>query len=197
MQVRANLEAAAISLKIVAEKGAAKLTLAIDGEEAPEVAPGAEQLVRRHAKIAIAGWGRIEIARGSDSRSVDQIEDELGVLDRQFADLVASFGVYARDASALDQLRSRAAEKKIRDGEIDKKQIEFSQMAPNGLEPLQNELASLRARHANQTTPAETSPGLPAELDKLDQLAQQLKKEIGSSEADVDSLRKRDRSGQV
>ena len=151
-QLRAELEAALITLSVVPEPGAAAPRLAIDDTPALVVAAPADgspirRSVRRRAEITIPGWGRVELTRGSDARSLDQIEADLGELDRHFADGLAPFGVAAADPMALDQLRGLAADKKVRDPELKRKDEEIARLAPKGLDALREELAQLEKRH--------------------------------------------------
>jgi DNA repair exonuclease SbcCD ATPase subunit len=195
-QLRADLEAAAIALTLVPDPGAPAPRLTIDGASAFEAAPPnsgmpVRHFVRRQAQIAIPGWGRANLSRGSDARSVDAIEGELKELDRKFADGVAPFGVPARDAAALDQLRHLAAEKKLRDPELQRKQDEIVRLAPQGLDPLRQEVAGLdKTRQANEAV-AVSQPGrppLPSDAAELDSLAGQLKKDIKEYDTSIATL---------
>ena len=189
-QARADLEAAAITVMLSPEPGAAVPRLAIDGAPAVEARPAAEEtalrrLVRRRAEIAIPGWGRVELARGSDARSLDQIESDLIELDRQFAEGLAPFGVGAGDPTGLDQLRRLAAEKAVRDPELKRKQEEVHRLAPDGLDPLREEAARLeKLLSASDADPGSSrlNENLPAAVDDLEQLAGQLKKDIEDNE---------------
>ena len=147
-RAQANLEAATILLTLVPEFGARVATLTIDG--APAADTGAliagvpiRHPIRRRAEIIIPGWGGAELTRGSDVRGLDQIEAELRELDRNFAEELAPFGVSAGDATALDQLRGLAADKKVGEPELQRRQEEIDRLAPRGLDPLREELVQL------------------------------------------------------
>ncbi len=146
-RARAELEAAAIGLSLIPLSGAAALELTLDGGPTEHVgnADGTpiRRSIRRRAEIAIPGWGRAELIRGSDARSLDQVENELQVLEQEFADGLAPFGLAGADSAALDQMRGLAAEKKIRAPELARKQEEAKRLAPKGIDPFREEVAQL------------------------------------------------------
>ena len=100
------------------------------------------RLVRRQAEIAIPGWGRVEVTRGSDARSLDQIERDLSELDRGFAEVLAPFGLAAGNPTALDQLRRLVAEKNARDPVLRERQDQINRLAPKGLDPLRDQVST-------------------------------------------------------
>ena len=196
-RLRAELEAAAIALSLVPNPGAATPSLTIDGAQPVEAGPMAGglpivRLVRRRAEIVVPGWGRIELNRGSDARSLDQIEHALNDLESQFAEALAPYGVPAGDPTALDQIRNLAAEKKVRDPDLKNKQDEFDHLAPNGLDSLREEIARIEKRREASGSEIESQPGH-AELSQdptdLDRLATRLKKDIDANESDVNALK--------
>jgi chromosome segregation ATPase len=192
-QLRAELEAAALMLTLVPDPGAAVPHLVIDGIPTEQVLRETDrtyirQAVRRRAEIAIPGWGRVGLLRGSDARSLDEIEDELKELERRFAEKLAPFGVAIGDPKALDQLRNLAAEKKLRDPEMKRKQNEMTKIAPNGLEPLHTEVARLeKLHHARESEVISQSSRIQLPLDEvlLEQMTRQLKKDIGELETNI------------
>ena len=109
---RTSLDAAAMAFALIAEPGASPATLAIDGAPAIPIPAGPEGrwAVRRRAELAIPGWGRVEVTRGSDARGLDAIERDLVALDRDFRDGIAPFGLAGREPDALERLRTAAAE---------------------------------------------------------------------------------------
>jgi len=137
---RSALEASAIALEIVLESGAEKPSVALD-ERPPEELSGSLS-VRRRASLAISGWGRIELKRGSDARALDEIETELRNLDRTFANELAPFGI-AADDGALQSLRERIADQRIRTIEIAAADAALSNVAPRGIDALRAEFARL------------------------------------------------------
>ena len=197
-RLRAELEAALITLSVVPEPGAAAPRLAID--ETPSLVVGAPadgspiwRSVRRRAEITIPGWGRVELTRGSDARGLDLIEADLGELDRQFAMALAPFGVAPADPMALDQLRALAADKKVRDPELKRKDEEIARLAPKGLDALREELAQLEKRHqAAESALALRSQGVYrlADAAEMEGLAGKLKKDIAENEKSVATLQK-------
>ncbi len=159
-QSRADLEAAAIALTLLPERGAVVPRLAIDGAAGVEAGPATDatpirRAIRRRAEITIPGWGCAEITRGSDARSLDQIEDDLNDLDRRFAEVLEPFGVAAADPTALDRLRNLAAEKKVREPELKRKQDEMDRLAPKGLGSV-----ARRGRGVGEAPPGERRPRL-------------------------------------
>jgi len=195
-QLRAELEAALIRLSLVPEPGAAAPRLAID--ETPAFVIGAPtdgspfwRSVRRRAEITIPGWGRVELTRGSDARGLDQIEVDLGELDRRFAEGLAPYGVAAGDPVALDLLRGLAADKAVRDPELKRKQEEIERLAPRGLDSLREELAQLEKRlEAAESELSSRSQGahLLADAPEMERLAGQLKKDIAVNEKNAATL---------
>lgn len=185
-QLRAELDAAAIALFWVLDPDAARPILTIDGTSAPNDTSD-RYLIRRRAELTIPGWGRAKIERGEDARDLGHIEQELGELERQFADGLALFGIAASDRTALDSLRSLAAEKKVRDPELKRKQDEFNRIAPQGLEPLQHELARLE----NLVQANEAAIGGVSLTDDLDRIAEQLTREISDTQARITSIEQR------
>ncbi len=176
-RARAELDAAAITLTVWRDPDSPEPRIVVDGapaKSAPSVAdqPGSLYRIRHRAEIAIPGWGRADVQRGSDSRGLDQIEDNLGALDRQFAEQVAPFGVVPGDPGALDQLQALAADKKFREPELKRCQDELRRLAPDGLDALREHKAELERRiHARREQLGESAPDLvsldPAQLDRL------------------------------
>ena len=195
-KLRADLEAAAIALALVPDPGATVARLTLDG--APEMAaePPADGTpirysVRRRAEIAIPGWGRTELTRGSDARSLDQIEIDLAELDRQFAAALASFGVAAGDPAALHQLRTFAADKKVRDPELKRMQDEIKRLAPKGFDPLREQVAQLEMiLHAGDSVAGSPmgSNDFPTTAADLEQLGDQLEGDLGRNASSVRAL---------
>ncbi len=194
-QSRADLEAAAIALTLVPKPGAAVPSLEVDGAAAVQAAPSADGApisysFRRRAEITIPGWGRVEVLRGSDARSLDELENDLHELDRNFAEGLAPFGVAAGDPKALDELRRLEAEKKLRDPRLQDKQHDVDRFAPRGLEPLRQELTRLEKLSLSRESAA-GSPTLNADIPfdpiELEKEAVRLKEEIDASQDNVNA----------
>ncbi len=188
----AELEAAALALTLNPQPGAAAPRLVIDGvpEQATDGAPG-RHAVRRRVEITIPGWGRVELTRGADARSLDEIERELHELDRAFAEGLAPFGLTAGDAAALDVLRNRSAEKKVRDTELLSKQQELKRLAPHGLDPLRQEVARLERLQQAGELAAEARSGLgplPLDAAELERITADLKKDIEDNNTAISAL---------
>jgi len=189
-RLRANLEAAAIALTLAPESGAAVARLVIDGAAAVEAGTPTSGTpvrcsVRRRAEITIPGWGRAELTRGSDARSLYQIEHDLNELDHAFADGLAPFGIAAGDPAPLDRLRDLAAEKKVRDPEMKSKKDEIGRLAPRGVDRLQEEAGELENRLLATEAGAESAVGdndLPSATGELERLATQLKETIDAND---------------
>lgn len=193
-QLRADMAAAAISVTLEPAPGAAWPTLTIDGHSEKTTVPANRAssihgLIRRDAQIDIPGWGKARIQRGSDARDLDEIENELGKLDRQFATEAGSFGVVAEVPTALDQLRNRAAEKKLRDPDLKRRQEEIDRLAPKGLEPIEQEIT--RLENLLGAIPNETHADLPTDRVDLDRLADRLKADIGDIQKKVSATEDR------
>lgn len=189
----AELDAAAIAITLVGEPGAARANLTIDGVAVRQDGTAAGEApsrhsVRRHAAIVIPGWGRAEISRGSDARSLDEIEKELNKVELAFADGLAPFGIPASDPAALDRLRTLAAEKKAREPELLSKEAELKRLAPKGLDQLRQDVAQLENRLLAKESAPETT-GHPRDLETsdgdLDELAANLEAEINANHEGV------------
>ncbi len=146
--LRADLDAAAITLRLSPDAGAAPPLLVIDSAAPEQPAstadgPAIERPIRRNAEITLPGWGRLELSRGSDARSLDEIEAELQILDRSFSDTIAPFGIPAGDPTALDRLRGLFADQLARDPEVQRLTEEVSRLAPKGVDHLRQEVARL------------------------------------------------------
>jgi DNA repair exonuclease SbcCD ATPase subunit len=195
-RLRAELDAAAISLILIPDPGASAPRLAIDGAPFMDATlPGEGGLIRRsirrRAETTLPGWGRAEITRGSDKRSLDQIEDELNELERAFAEAVAPFGFPAMDGSVLDCLRALAADKQVRDAEIERKAEDIDRLAPRGLDRLREEVAGLEKKlHAFESALASIliEDDLPVGADGLEQLGGRLHEEIETCRTGIDNL---------
>lgn len=195
-RLRADLEAGAIVLKLAPEVGAAIPRISIDRELDAEVAfpsngTPLSRLIRRTAEIAIPGWGHAEITRGSDSRSFDEIENELVSMDRTFGELLAPFGVVAGDSEALDLARTLAAEKKLRDAESESLKEELTRLAPKGHDSLREQVSrlvnQLKASEANRDSQSEIAQ-LPSEMEELEKLVFDLREELQDNESAVAEL---------
>jgi DNA repair exonuclease SbcCD ATPase subunit len=174
-RLRAELNAASLTLEIAPEPGGAAADLVIDGGRPQSISPAAgttTQAVRRQAALTIAGWGRVEIRRGSAETSLDDLEQALKQCDEEFANLVAPYGISPRDEDALNTLIDRAAAQKSLHEQIDRKKRELKQQASQGLAPLAERVRDLKAKLA---AAAELeSPGaepLPEGADELEEAA--------------------------
>src|SRR5262249_8104904 len=88
---QAELDAAAIAVLVVPDPGAVSPSLAIDGAQSLEAGQRSDGQpivcsVRRRAEIVVPGWGRVELTRGSNTRSLDQIERDVNDLEARFAE---------------------------------------------------------------------------------------------------------------
>jgi predicted nucleic acid-binding Zn-ribbon protein len=171
-KLRANLEAASMVLCLRPDADAALPRVTIDGSVVDHDS-SARHLIRTRAELTIPGWGRIELTRGSDARTVEQMKDELQELDCEFADLLAPFRIDGLDPAALDQVRALAAEKKVRDADLQRRRKELERIAPQGIEPLRNEVLRLDQLAAS----AADMPGSD-DSRALDSLCGQLKEEL-------------------
>ncbi len=185
-QLQANLAAAAIALTLIADAGATGPRLVIDGDVSADPGRSADGTphrlsIRRRAEIAIPGWGRLELTRGSDARSIDQIEADLGALDRSFAEGLAPFGIPAADPSALDRLRGLAADKALRDPEMIRKLEEIDRLAPRGLDESRQAVADLE-RLVSASDPGMRNGDLPADVGELAKLDARIRQDLRENE---------------
>ena len=192
-RARAELDASTIDLTLLPDPGAAAAALLIDGTPAAGAGPTPDRgpirhSIRRRAEIAVPGWGRVEVIRGADARSLDQIEDELGRLERQFAEWLAPFGIAPSDPTALDQLRGSAAEGKLRAPELKRRSEDLAQLAPDGLDALRGEADELGRRLQARDSDLGGEPlhaSSPPDAGQLDGAIDDLKECIRDNEAEV------------
>jgi hypothetical protein len=194
-KARADLEAAALRVILLPDAQAATPRLAIDGAPAKDAKPPAngapfEYFVRRRAEMAFPGWGRAEVTRGSDSRTLDQVETALQELDRLFGDGVAPFGIAATEPTALDQLRALAAEKKVRDPKVTRRKNELDGLVPAGIDVMRQEVCRLEKLYQAASSEVVSQWGLPdltndvGELDRIaDALAGKIAENAGRAAA--------------
>ena len=189
-KLRADLDAAAITLVLIPDAGAVAPRVAIDGgpaetAEVPDGGTTIERSIRRRAEIAIPGWGTAELTRGSDTRSLEQLEAELADLDRCFGKEIAPFGVVADDPASLDRLHGLVAACNARRPEHQRKQSDLNREAPRGLEPLRQELARLeKTALANEsvTRSPTTLTQMSDDVALLERLQTRLNDDIEASE---------------
>jgi DNA repair exonuclease SbcCD ATPase subunit len=186
VKLQADLQAAAISLSLQPDPGAPPPRLGVDGETlavAESASDGApiKRAVRRRAEIVLPGWGRIELIRGADARSLDQIEGELADLDRVYQSMLAPFGIGAGDPAPLDLLRQRLAEKNVREPNLIRTQDELRRLAPDGMDRMRQQVARLEQLVAsNKSAAASSTAGgdLVEDSATLQALDERLKREI-------------------
>lgn len=191
---RAELEACGISVTLVPEPGAPAARLATDGASSVEAAGnGSAQryAIRRRAEILIPGWGRAEIARGSDARGIDQIEQELRDLDGEFAVGLARFGIAPSDPTALQQLYGLIAAQRLREPLAATKLKDLQKLAPNGLDALRQEVSGLRNRcAAAEAELTLKSFGNGVTDDDLDRQTERLDADLAAHEAESAALQR-------
>ena len=187
--LRAELIASAIALTLILDVGATDPLIVLDGKgkavgQSPTDAP-IECSIRRRAEIGIPGWGRIEVKRGADVRSLDQIEGELGRLEQAAMQTLATFGIPMDHPAPLERLREFAAEKKLRDPQMERKRNLIEELAPAGLEPLRQELARLENLSAASESAGTANPDLPVTAAELGQLADRLKEALDTNQVNI------------
>ncbi len=103
---QAQIDAAAMALLLKPAPEAPPATLVLDGEAPTLINHAGRWAARRHLSLTLPGWGTIEIARGTDSRQLEDIEREVDRLDREFRSQIAPFGLSGDESDALDRLRA-------------------------------------------------------------------------------------------
>jgi DNA repair exonuclease SbcCD ATPase subunit len=191
-RLRADHEAASMNLTLDPETGASPTQLAIDGGTPRDLPISGEPILRaarRKAEMLIAGWGRVELSRGTGSANLDQIESDLRQCDEEFANTVTPLGISATDPQALDLLVDRASEHRLRNPDLDTKRKELEQLAPEGVGALHTKVVGLRTKLADGLAigPPDAER-LPAEQGELDKLADDLKQQIEAKDRDIKTL---------
>jgi hypothetical protein len=159
--VRARLDAAAIQLLINPQQGVPAAHVAIDGGSSnrPALATGApaqRHLVRLQADVEIPDWGTVTVKRGSDTRTISELETELEELEKAFAEGVAPYEVTAADLRALDRLVERQVHRAHHNKTHKALEAELRKLAPKGLDPLR---ANVNELNAKLVAPAASSDG--------------------------------------
>ena len=191
-RLRADREAASLNLRLVPDAGASAAQLAVDGGPLRDV-PGFDapivHAVRRKADLLIGGWGRVEVSRGPVAGDIDDIENELRTCDEEFANAVTPLGISASDPKALDLLLDRAAEHRQRNPQLVQKRKDLKQAAPKGPDALHTKVVKLETELADipATDPADPEP-LPVEQGDLEKLAANLKSQMETQDADIQTL---------
>jgi DNA repair exonuclease SbcCD ATPase subunit len=190
-RLRAELQAAGILLIVRPDAGAAAPNVTLDGIARPPrflLADGTaiQAEIKQNAEIAIPGWGLVQVARVSDGRSLAQLLADTNRLDKQFAELVAPFGL-AGDES-LHELRARAAAFDARQAEQRRLQAELHSQAPHGIDALRRELS--RGAEMTMTVSAEElvqqSAMLKVELDANAASIRAIEQAIESLDNEID-----------
>jgi DNA repair exonuclease SbcCD ATPase subunit len=180
-QLRAELNAASISLDLIPENGTVTGELVVDGGPRQTLdlnGAAVNKSVRRNASLAIPHWGRVEIRRGTAATNLDQLERHLRECEEQFAAGIAPFGVSASDPQALDLLIDRAARQRQQQLDLAKTKKDFKLIAPQGLAPLLAKVTELQTKVADAAQAAqESDEALPTEQSALESLAAQVKVE--------------------
>ncbi|MBX3401710.1 MAG: hypothetical protein KF873_23525, partial [Gemmataceae bacterium] len=169
VRLRADLDAAAMSLSVVPDSGTAAARLALDGAAPAELSNSPKPIaVRRKAELSIPLWGRIELSRGTGSSNLDEIEAELQKLGDEFADAVATFGIAPTEPDAFDQLIRRVAERNVQLVNLKTLNVDLKKLAPKGLEPLQKTVRELEAKAKSVATDGtEPVPPVPGASEPL------------------------------
>lgn len=193
VRLRAELDAAAMSLTVVPDPGAAPARLALDGSVPSELSNIPKPIAVRHsAELSIPHWGRIELNRGTGTSNLDEIEAELKKLDDEFADSVAAYGIAPTKPDAVDQLRRLVAEREVERANLKSLNADFKKLAPNGLEPLRKTVRELETKAKAATTDGtEPIPPLPEDLeshkDELDEQLKSLGRDIDVLAAEIEN----------
>lgn len=196
-QLRAEMKAASISLKLFPHADAAAAELKIDDEAPSHLSdsnPEISREVRRKAEVQIAGWGRIEIRRGADGEGLEKIEQKLQTLEKEFAKIVGPFGISPADPIILDTLAQRSFERKNYLKSYDQKRNDFKSMAPEGIASLSARVHELHSRIAQHKDPeAADSESLPEDQSALEDVAARLRQQSETLERELGEREKEQR----
>jgi len=172
-KLEADLRAAAMVMNIVAEPGS---SAAVEVDGVIETSGTKTWPVRRRAEVKIAGWGRIEIARGSDARGLDEVENDLEEHNRLFREKIAVYGLSGQDPAALDVLQKRLATRAIRAADRTRIEKDLKRLAPKAVEALRTEVAGLSTLIETLQKDFAGSPRLADPKGQADILREQFKK---------------------
>jgi len=136
--LRAQLDAAAMVVTL-SPRETGRGTIQIDDGIATSTTAG-RIAVSRRAVIVVPEWGQIEIARGSDQRSLDEIEKELAKIDAAFRKATAEFGFTGLEPDVLKQLQLRQADSQARKRERTSLEAQMKTLGADDLPALQADL---------------------------------------------------------
>ena len=142
LQLRADRDAASMTLRVEPVDGAGPAQLSVDGTPPRPLAPSpptGSYSVRRRAELHIPAWGRVALSRGAGRDDLDQIEADLRRCREELARTMATIGIDSNESDAFERLLRRNAEHGLKVDELSKREGELKRFAPKGLEPAPKE----------------------------------------------------------
>jgi len=148
VEVEAELKAAELSLTVEATETGA-VTLQVDGEaeESVGVTSGdvIERPVRQHVRVMVRNFGSVEVVRGAENKSVEELAAERDTLERDLSTLQTRWGVDAADRSdVVPELIRRITERESLENRIEGWREELTETAPNRKAGLEREIEALQ-----------------------------------------------------
>jgi len=148
VKVEAELNAAQLSLAVTPSKrGSATVQVDREAEESVALAPGEvlERAVKQRVRVGIAGFGSVEVVRGTEDKSVEDLGSERDGLEAELRRLLAEWGMETVDRSeVVAELSKRLAERESLEDRVKRQQEQLSEEAPEGREALRREIAARR-----------------------------------------------------
>jgi DNA repair exonuclease SbcCD ATPase subunit len=148
-KLRALIQAETLALKVSAKR-LISVQLKLDSESAQvlQLSPQEDKtwLVRDQVGIEIPQLLSIEIARSKKSIDLDCSVHTLTRLDHEYRDALLSFGESVEDEGTLNRLSERRIARELATGRLDTARAELQQLAPHGVELLQNEQDQLEGQ---------------------------------------------------
>jgi hypothetical protein len=190
-RLEAERDAAAMVLRLAPEPGCGPTHLALDGRPAQVTSDGGEPnsySVRRKADLQIAGWGRLELSRGTDSTNLDQIELTIRQCNEEFANVVAPLGISTTLPQALDLVLERKADHGLRNAELIRTRAELTRIAPRGINELHKLVTELQTKLQDILPPVDDGLELPNDTGELHNLTASLKLQLAAKDRSIEDL---------
>ncbi len=153
VELDADLKAGQLSL-VVSPTMPGTVSLQVDrqAEEAVALTPGeaVKRAVRQRVRVGIAEFGTVELVRGTEDKSVEQLAAERERLGGELSRLLAGWGVAELEwPEVVPELTRRTTERATVVDEVQKHREKLSELAPDGKGGLERATGALGKERAN------------------------------------------------
>lgn len=201
LKLRANFDAASMTLKIETFDGASAAQLSLDGKplgKSPLKPLANSYSVRRKAELIIPNWGRMEFYRGAGTDDFDQIEEDLRRCREELKIALAGIGIDPTASDAFDQLLQRNAEHGLRVEERRKREGDLKSLAPKGLDTIRRKILELEAKLKGSGAPGpDNGDPLPSDRNELQNLKADFDRDMAVLDHKISSLEQEIETGEI